>query len=501
MGFKTEPLFTTNKVVTKSAPITKQTKAEIQERLNEKVRIKRELNKLGLGNVSSTIPKNIQLNTTSIGTFDVFKFRQDKSLFEEEKEEDLMRLIPVGSLSIFEDLVPIKEPLVSFNSFEYTQKRRRLEEKFDGPTRLETIELDLDFLSDHNTTIESPQIVDLVSEPLESTITSAPNEISYPSQMVPIYPTPEQSQECDAVAGSIMQSKIDHGLGFRKSIDILNCFFADLDTDSENFWKLSGKLQFIKEFLDASINQNLTIVITTKGLNEESLVYHLVNDCLRLACTRIGNVLDDRWNGEYGVFLKTKKTEQEEDNRSIIRLFKPEADLIIFMDITIDRSGLEAFTAIEKTGNEKLRTLWLVTLGSFEERAFRLMQEKSLSFSECEESMKEILCKDNVWPKQHDGLNKGVALNLLSWLHKAEHTVEYQYQSTIQSGDLIASNTVFENYVAENSNTENVQDTTSPMDIDSTSNGQINEPIPNDKPEFTTHMLEHLTKTLGFTSI
>ncbi|KAI9276114.1 hypothetical protein BY458DRAFT_506424 [Sporodiniella umbellata] len=439
MAFQSGPLYNASMAALRIEPIMKQTKSEIQEKLNQQVRIKRDLQKQRQNN-PLLLSENSQLNTTSTGMLDIFKPTQDEAI--EEETDDLRRLLAVGSISIFEDVDESKRPLITLNTAEYKAKRSRIEVKVPGPTRFETFTKPIDppdstnsllsivanTYSDSDPNSEPNRNVKKISVEslgVMSRNTTHPSTAStqYPSQMVPISATPEQIQECDFVTRSARGSEIEPDLALRKSIDSLSCAFVDFLSSPEDVHKVSGKLVFISQFLNSLKNKDLTIVIVTQDLNEESAVFYLVNDKLSLSCTRLGNVVDEGWNGEYGIFLKTKKSDGP--MRSVIGLFSPMADLTLCLSIALD-SNLPIFSSIKKNEKESAPVVWLIVAGSFEEKAFRLMKQEGLTFSQCQNKMLDLLCLDNQWPKELEQLNKNSIHDLASWVQSKKNTV-YSY--------------------------------------------------------------------------
>ncbi|CAO3688393.1 unnamed protein product [Rhizopus stolonifer] len=255
------------------------------------------------------------------------------------------------------------------------------------------------------------------------------------THMIPIFATSEQAKECDKISDlAKKRSDISVGSEFRKSIDCLNLTLKNYTNMSENPWVVSGKLQFLKELLDSLTEEDFSLMILTESLGEECYIHDLVSENLGLPCTRVGNILDDQWAGEYGVFIKTNKI------RSALSPFEngssiPNVDLILCLDITIE-NDLQIFSRLIRKGNEKAHVLWLVSVGSLEERMFRYLYEQDLSFSKSGMKAKEFLTQDNQWQTTSDeetlARNRLIALNLCSWLvdHKGIDT--YQYRSTIK---------------------------------------------------------------------
>ncbi|KAG1217186.1 hypothetical protein G6F35_009385 [Rhizopus arrhizus] len=391
----------------------------------------------------------------------VFKGDQQEQRYEQdenkEEEENALRLLSVGSLSISKDVESASEPLLTVDVSSYREKRRRIEQELPTLSRSlflttapvdRTTEETVEMTEAEKRSKEETAASEIVPQPYRNEWFAEKDTVrktdekstniriyEYLPQMVPIFATAEQAEECDKIAAAAKRTEATFYLSdFRKSIDCLNFTLSDYDNHAKDVWKISGKLQFLKEFLDHLKNEDLVIMVLTEGMNEETCMYDFIREDLGFACTRIGNVFDDEWDGEYGVFIKTKKSE-ENLRLSESGLFKPLADLVLCMDITIE-SDLRTFLSLKRNDTEKPHVLWLVTIGSLEERAFKFLRESKLTFSKCGERSKTLLLEDNQWPVRSDKEsmmnNRLAALNLASWLIDYKGAFEYQYRSTIQ---------------------------------------------------------------------
>ncbi|RCH88429.1 hypothetical protein CU098_007029, partial [Rhizopus stolonifer] len=468
-----EPLFTNNQDSKFIEPILSQSKSDIEKQLKEQAKIKRDLNKSRKEDQST----ELTLKRITRGDFNVFKATEESEEESEVESEDGLRLIQVGSLSVLHD---IAEPKLLFQVDvpSYQKKRRRIEEELPGLFGISVFSPSIERVTDTAIGNTTDTIVENITDPAETdrehvtdqessaqtieegstvktTVMARVNEWHAESDitrnangsssnvkiyemginMIPIFSTSEQAKECDKISDlAKKRNDISVGSEFRKSIDCLNLTLKNYTNVPENPWAVSGKLQFLKELLDGLTKEDFSLIILTESLGEECYIHDLVNESLGFPCTRVGNILDDQWAGEYGVFVKTKKS------KSALGPFEngsstPNVDLILCLDITIE-NDLQIFSRLTRKGNEKAHVLWLVSVGSLEERMFRYLHEQSLSFSKSGKKVKDFLTQDNQWQTTSDeetlARNRLVALNLCSWLidHKGIDT--YQYRSTIK---------------------------------------------------------------------
>ncbi|ORE08022.1 hypothetical protein BCV72DRAFT_240744 [Rhizopus microsporus var. microsporus] len=401
--------------------------------------------------------KSLSLIPIMHGMFNIFKEPQEIDIenvrTNEQEDDNTLQLISTGSLSILDESNQLKltAPVLQVNVPEYRAKRRKVEQILSGLLNSfteRTSEKEATPTMTDDGLEEDAQLTTAPSSPIQQTHKPKGNDwypdiepetgvqvYEYPARMVPVFATPGQVEKLAEITEATKQNDRFIGTDFRKAIDYLNFTLTDYDASIKDAWNVSGKLIFIKDFLNNLADKDMTIVILTDGLGEETSMYELIRECLGFACTRVGNVLDDDWNGEYGVFVKTRKSDE------ILRapeqqLFTREADLIICLDILIEDNA-ESFSLINNS-NQKKRPyiVWLVTVGSLEERIFRLMEEKNITFSQCNSQLSELSMATNNWPQGslEDGMTRNMlaALNLTSWLVNYKGKCEYQYRSKIE---------------------------------------------------------------------
>ncbi|KAG1179205.1 hypothetical protein G6F70_000292 [Rhizopus microsporus] len=452
MVILSEPLFPTQDNNGHVYPIVSHSKEELQNILDEEVQLKRELSKMTIDT-----SKSLSFIPIMHGMFNIFKEPQEIEIenggTNEQEDDNTLQLISTGSLSILDESnqLNLTTPALQVNVPEYRAKRRKVEQILSGllnPSTEHTSEKEATPTMTDDGLEEDAQLTTAPSSPIQQTHKPKGNDwhpgtetetgvqvYEYPARMVPVFATPGQIEKVAEITESAKQNDRLIGTDFRKVIDYLNFTLTDYDASIEDAWSVSGKLIFIKDFLNNLADKDMTIVILTKGLGEETSMYELIRECLKLACTRVGNVLDDDWNGEYGVFVKTRKSE-EILRASEQQLFTHEADLIICLDILIE-DNIESLSLINNK-NQKKRPyiVWLVTVGSLEERIFRLMDEKKITFSQCNSQLSELSMVANNWPQGslEDGMTRNMlaALNLTSWLVDYKGECEYQYRSKIE---------------------------------------------------------------------
>ncbi|KAI8062978.1 hypothetical protein BDF21DRAFT_496890 [Thamnidium elegans] len=263
---------------------------------------------------------------------------------------------------------------------------------------------------------------------------------AFKPQMIPIFPTETQQKLCDKVTASSNPTKNNavFNVNVEKMMDILNFPSSGLDTISEEQWNQSGKTMFIHSLLQNLSGMDLVLLLVGNDLTEEEALLNMVASTLKLDCVRINYLLDDGWNGEYGVIVKTMgKVDQNKGTAERGGKFSCSADFIICMDIRL-RKDNSLFEKIMKRGTTDVLApiSWLVSVGSVEERAFHFLAERNIPYSNRKsDDLKEVMGQDNDW--QHDSafnvqkMNKMVADNVKYWLTDVKSRNQYQYRSTV----------------------------------------------------------------------
>ncbi|KAI9247701.1 hypothetical protein BDA99DRAFT_253995 [Phascolomyces articulosus] len=173
------------------------------------------------------------------------------------------------------------------------------------------------------TTIPSQQQQQLVIP--ETPVTRTTTSLSSPStflesvrkQFVPILATSMQQQGCDKLA-QLAQTRDGSFLkiNFESMIGLLNhpliALMDEYEETTADKWSGSGKTHFIKQLVDILRKENmpLKITIATYDIDTESFLFDCIRNHLQLPCLRIGSVLDDAWEREYGVIFQTLKTRE-----------------------------------------------------------------------------------------------------------------------------------------------------------------------------------------------
>ncbi|KAI7885474.1 uncharacterized protein EV154DRAFT_521835 [Mucor mucedo] len=268
-------------------------------------------------------------------------------------------------------------------------------------------------------------------------LTSDEKVYAYEREMIPIFATLNQQDQCEKVTRASQTAM--GSLNFDKPISVLN-FSSNLDLTVEKLWNQSGKLMFLKSLLKGLLGKDVIILLVAHDLGEEEALVNLFGENLKLDCVRMNYLLDDDWNGEYGVFVKTMlKVDQTKETAKRGNDFSRSADLIICMDIRVNRNH-ELFSKVTRRNNDSAippPVAWLVTLGSVEERVFEHLKKNNTQYSGSKTpDLKELLRMSDDWPvdeaKSTAELNTMVAENVQAWLLSSGKDVgSYQYRSTV----------------------------------------------------------------------
>lgn len=293
----------------------------------------------------------------------------------------------------------------------------------------------------------------------------------YEPEMIPIFATLDQQDQCEKVTRA---SQMTMGSSnFDKPINVLN-FSSNLELSVEKLWTQSGKLMFLKSLLKGLLGKDVIVLLVAHDLGEEETLVNLLGEDLKLDCVRMNYLLADDWNGEYGVFVKTMlKVDQSKESAKRGNDFSRSADLIICMDIRINRNN-ELFGKITKRNNETTipsPVTWLVTLGSVEQRVFEYLKKNDTQYSGSKTpDLKELLRMADDWPvdetKSTAELNAMVAENVQAWLLSPGKIGSYQYRSIVQLPKSIHYGNLLKNTITKSTEDEVV---TSDMDITSDS--------------------------------
>lgn len=295
----------------------------------------------------------------------------------------------------------------------------------------------------------------------------------YGKDMIPIFATLNQQDQCEKTtrASQVTTSSSN----FDKPISILN-FSSSLDLAVDEQWNQSGKLMFLKSLLEGLFGKDLILLLIVNDLGEEEALVSLIGDHFKLDCVRLNYMLDEDWNGEYGVFVKTMvKVNQSKGLAKRGNKFTRAADFIVCMDVRVTRDN-ELFSKIIRRddSSEKPPIAWLVTLGSVEERIFKHLKENNAKYSKIKTiAFKELLRIADDWPVDESSstgkLNKTVAENVQSWLLTAgKDRPSYQYRSTLRLPKAVPYA-----YVKPTQPVENIKTVTPVIEEDATSDMDI----------------------------
>ncbi|KAK4516137.1 uncharacterized protein ATC70_011103 [Mucor velutinosus] len=243
---------------------------------------------------------------------------------------------------------------------------------------------------------------------------SGPKIYAYPTQIIPIFASPTQQEECanDAI----------------KDIRFLKVNF----TETLNALSLSGLHQleevgkglFLIKLIEKLQDRDLTLALVTPTFNEESLLVETAQR-IGLRCVRFSNILDD-WNSDYGVYLEMKIPNNADFSQYN---FKP-ADFVICLGAALNRSTVDKVKAAPETP-----VAWMVTLGSAEERLYNFMAQENVRYPDCTDAdgFQNLLLASNNWPSydhySFQELTSRVADNVSCWLNLLGRS-KYQFRST-----------------------------------------------------------------------
>ncbi|KAI8066982.1 uncharacterized protein B0P05DRAFT_621088 [Gilbertella persicaria] len=255
---------------------------------------------------------------------------------------------------------------------------------------------------------------------------------AYPTSIIPIFSTPDQVQESNViVSDSRAQASMFFNTNFDRAIQALNLPTSMIDLDYKEQWSHSGKTCFVYHLLQQLKDQDLYLAIITKDINDEAVLWELIRADLRLCCTRLNYALDDTWDGEYGVVVRTKPQPMSRSSQAVGE-FNASVDMVLCLDVRIARKR-DVFEKLHGTQGQPPPIVWMIALGSVEMKAFELLKNYSMSTAVFKsEIFKTLFTKENEWPDvtAYETLNAQVAANVASWLsHKTE---EYQFRSTIE---------------------------------------------------------------------
>ncbi|CAO3622565.1 unnamed protein product [Mucor hiemalis] len=262
---------------------------------------------------------------------------------------------------------------------------------------------------------------------------------TFPKKVIPVYATMEQRAECDkTVEAAKNKTNLFFNMHFEKSINSLNLPSSEVDFTHEEQWTVSGKLMVLKHLLNSLLDKDFILLIVVKDMGEEEMLIESIKNTLKLDCVRMNYVVQN-WDGEYGVFVKTKsQVDQLRGTAERSSRFEPVADFIISLDIRAKSDEALSKVVTERDSSEFPPTASLISLGSIEERAFNYLEEHNLLISDANsDEFKNLMRENNNWPTNDDTtsieeLNIMVAENIKSWLLSSKRRDNsYQYRSLV----------------------------------------------------------------------
>ncbi|KAG0172130.1 hypothetical protein DFQ28_004281 [Apophysomyces sp. BC1034] len=252
---------------------------------------------------------------------------------------------------------------------------------------------------------------------------STPVEISSPSfslppQWVPVCATKLQIEQCDKTGEEARQIPEDLLKPyFERVVDILD---HPLSGNADEYgvtvadkWNGSGKTIFLKRLFDTLQTKNIdiTIAIITFEMDTENLLFDMIRR-YGFRCQRMGAVLDETWKAEYGVFVRTQKIQPDTGQLA----FSPKADLIFALDIRVLPTH-PVFNKICGAHSNQQPVVWLVTLGSLEERAARDERSKT-AWWVSDSEYRQLVRKPNQWTtaEQVQQINDEAVRSITEWI-------------------------------------------------------------------------------------
>lgn len=243
---------------------------------------------------------------------------------------------------------------------------------------------------------------------------AGPKIYAYPNQIIPIFASPTQQEECAQDATKdIRFLKVN----FTETLDVLSL------TGNHQLGEV-GKGLFLMKLIEKLKDRDLTLALVTPTLNEESVLVETAPK-LGLRCVRFSNILD-HWDSDYGIYLETKTSSNADSSQY---RFKP-ADFVICLGAAVSSSTVDKVKATPETP-----VAWMVTLGSAEERLYDFIARSKVRYPDCAnvDGFQNLLLTPNSWPSydhySFQELTSRVVDNVSCWLDLVNRP-EYQFRST-----------------------------------------------------------------------
>ncbi|KAI7856173.1 hypothetical protein BDC45DRAFT_504511 [Circinella umbellata] len=434
-------------------PVARLTRSDIESRLQHSIDIKIKTNPYTVLNEQEQrhfhtiptfqlFPDNPEIQPSSTAT------TANDNIDSNENENLSLRKVPKYSL-----YRPLPEtettPILTLDTAAYIQKRKEIldeQRNSQGTDRVQestdqenlslgtTQDVLQEVLSDSvlNTPVTPPSAT-IPQQQQQSTVT-IPQRGTYlgliPDHFIPIMATAMQQKGCDTLRRTVQtRDSLRMKINFEDMIGLLNHPMVALrdgyEETEDDKWSGSGKTLFLKQFIEYTQDEQLSlkIAIITYDMDMETILYDCIKNNLNLPCVRIGSILFDAWEREYGVIFSTIKSNDAMHEARI-----PNADLMIAFDIRLGPENTVFSKISNKRGPEPVPIVWLYTLGTVEQRAIAYFETHGKQENRSWE--KEFHWSENNW-----WLEKQEYQNILFdeniWFTNVEDSVTYEAVKTL----------------------------------------------------------------------
>ncbi|ORZ00525.1 hypothetical protein BCR43DRAFT_485372 [Syncephalastrum racemosum] len=260
----------------------------------------------------------------------------------------------------------------------------------------------------------------------------------FPPSIVPVCPTLDQQSMCDAL--------LKDGVNNNRSLENISRVFAILyhpasvtlterSLPLQEQWKVSGKLTLIDAVLHRLESAQITnkkLAIITYDLDTESFLLELIRKGTRYKAQRLSTI-DTDISGR-GIII------QCDPDRPAPR------DLIVTLAIAMDiriRPGNSGISSCRTTSGLPAPRIWLVTTGSFEQRAANYISRHqspenwNMALPTGEQAYRDLLKERNIWPSKDEAqkMQDHVLETVFDWLMQdpASDAAAYKYTSPKQA--------------------------------------------------------------------
>ncbi|KAI9497738.1 hypothetical protein BDB00DRAFT_588914 [Zychaea mexicana] len=295
----------------------------------------------------------------------------EKRIQQEQEQEQQQESIPVAESD--SDSAPLTEKGVPKNQEQKHQQQQQQQESTAPDLVLPSGQQGQE---QHRQLTEQeqplpPAPITTIRQPTPPPSSSLP-PVSLPEMMF-ARPTQYEQTKCDDAVqtGTNTTNRTCSTLRnrFEELLNILNHPDSEVSEDNygsqdpEEAVKQSGKTSLLFKLLDmiAGLQAGFDIAIITENHNTESTICQLLRSH-DYRCERIPVILEDNWENDHGVFLSTDKDRTEKWSS------RPTIDIVIVFDIRI----LPSDAIFTKIDGDK-RSVWMITKGTIEERAFPIL--------------------------------------------------------------------------------------------------------------------------------